>query len=472
MTMHKKYTQFKNKLLIIGFGCIGKGILPLILRHIDMKPEQITILSKDDNNAELAHTYGIEFITQNITRENFENILNQHLTAGDFLLNLSVDVSSAALMQFCQQVDALYLDTCTEPWAGGFVDTERSPSERSNYALREEILTLRSTTKNKSTALLTHGANPGLVSHFVKQALLNIAKDTKVSVQTPTSREAWAALAQQLNIKVIHVAERDTQITPLRKRRDEFVNTWSIDGFISEGSQPAELGWGTHERHWPIDGHHHDFGSQCAIYLARPGAATRVRSWAPNAGPFHAFLITHTETIAISDYFTIKQGDSLQYRPTVHFAYHPCSDAVLSLEEFASNNWEGQSQQRILFDEIVEGMDELGVLLMGHAKGAYWFGSQLSIEQTRALAPYNNATSLQVAVGALAGMVWVMDNPKCGILEPEEIDHEVILKVAAPYLGNMVGEYTDWTPLDGREKLFPETLDKTDPWQFLNMRIS
>merc|ERR1719460_1865533 len=54
------------------------------------------------------------------------------------------------------------------------------------------------------TALTTHGANPGMVSHFVKQALVNIAK-------------------------------RDTQVREKPKEVGEFVNTWSIDGFISEG---------------------------------------------------------------------------------------------------------------------------------------------------------------------------------------------------------------------------------------------
>jgi homospermidine synthase len=470
--MHKKYTIFKNKLLIIGFGSIGKAILPLIFRHIEIKPEQVTIITKDEDGMHIANEYGVKLISQSITQLNHEHILNQYLEANDFLLNLSVDVSSAALIKFCQHKEVLYLDTCIEPWAGGYVDNQRSPSQRSNYAMREAVLSLKTTLKNKTTSLVTHGANPGLVSHFVKQALINIAKDTGVMVQTPTIRQEWAALAQQLSIKVIHIAERDTQAAKQVKRSNEFVNTWSIDGFISEGSQPAELGWGSHERHWPNDGHHHDFGPRCAIYLNRPGAATRVRTWTPNAGPFHAFLITHTETISIADYFTLKQGDSVSYRPTVHFAYHPCDDAVLSLHEFAGNEWNQQSTQKILFDEIVEGMDELGVLLMGHANNAYWFGSQLSINQTRVLAPYNNATSLQVAIGALSGMIWVMENPERGIVEPDEIDYAFILNIAIPYLGDMVGKYTDWTPLKSREKLFPESLDHTDPWQFINMRVA
>ncbi len=49
-------------------------------------------------------------------------------------------------------------------------------------------------------------------------------------------------------MKVIHCSERDTQITDVPKQVDEFVNTWSIEGFREEGTTTAEMGWGTHEK--------------------------------------------------------------------------------------------------------------------------------------------------------------------------------------------------------------------------------
>ncbi|MBS0635293.1 MAG: homospermidine synthase [Verrucomicrobia bacterium] len=474
----QKHTTFKNKLLLVGFGAIGKGVLPLLLRHIDMPAENITILTKKNAGSELAKEYGVTFVVEEITKENHRELLPRYVQSGDCILNLSVDVSSAALVTYCQENAILYLDTCIEPWEGGYYDAELSSSDRSCYAMREQMLALKSLYPAKTaTALIAHGANPGLVSHFVKQALLNIARDTGSTTPVPKTRNEWATLAKELSIKVIHIAERDTQNTNLARSKDEFVNTWSIDGFVSEGCQPAELGWGSHEKHWPEDGCHHNFGSRCAIYLNRPGATTFVRTWTPLSGPFHGYLMTHTEAISISDYFTLKDGepkdgDKVRYRPTVHFAYHPCEDAVLSMDEFVGREWSQQSQQRILYDEIVEGTDELGVLLMGHKKGAYWFGSQLSIEEARKLAPLNNATSLQVAVGALAGLIWAMENPECGIVEPDEIDYAYVLKIASPYLGTVAGHYTNWTPLDNREKYFPEKLDRADPWQFINVRVN
>jgi homospermidine synthase len=244
-----------------------------------------------------------------------------------------------------------------------------------------------------------------------------------------------------------------------------------VDGFVGEGCQPAELGWGTHERNFPRDAKRHDFGSGAAIYLGQPGAATRVRTWTPKAGPIHGFLITHSEAISLADYYTVRQYGDVVYRPTAHYAYHPSDSAVLSVHELAGRNWQMQDRKRILMNDVTSGMDELGVLLAGHKKNAYWYGSQLTIEEARALAPYNNATSLQVTVSVLAGIIWAMENPDCGLKEPDELDHRRILAICRPYLGTVTGAYTDWSPLSDRERLFPEDLDMSDPWQFKNVRV-
>lgn len=466
-----KHAAFDGRLVMLGFGSIGQGVLPLILRHIDMPKDRIEILTSDDRGAAIAAQHGIAHTVLPLTRENYAAVLRERLSRGDFLLNLSVDVSSVALIALCREIGALYLDTCVEPWAGGYTDPSLTPSQRSNYALRESALALKS--GPGPTAVMTHGANPGLVSHFVKQALLDVARDTGHATEIPATREGWARLAHDLGVKVIHIAERDTQVSAhTAKRRGEFVNTWSIDGFTGEGCQPAELGWGTHETALPRDGHRHDFGCDAAIYLMRPGASTRVRSWTPLEGPMHSFLITHNESISIADYYTLRDGTgAVTYRPTAHYAYHPCDDAVLSVHEFAGRNWALQPEQRLMMEEITSGMDELGVLLMGHARGAYWYGSRLTIEQARALAPHNNATSLQVCVAVLAGMVFAIENPEAGVVEADELDHARALGICFPYLGEMAGVYSDWTPLQDRGALFPEEVDTACPWQFANFRV-
>jgi homospermidine synthase len=467
---HKEH-RFNGRLLIVGFGCIGQGVLPLLLHHIDMQPGQITLLSASDAGAEVARSHDVVLRVAPLTESNHVAILTPLLGPGDFLLNLSVDVSSAALIAFCQALGALYLDTCIEPWAGGYRDTSLPIHQRTNYALREQALALRAPGRCAPTAVLTHGANPGLVSHLLKQALLDLAQAEGMPAAPDTDAQTWARLAKALGVRVIHIAERDTQAGTQRKRPGEFVNTWSVDGFIGEGCQPAELGWGSHERHFPADGQRHASGSQAAIYLQRPGAGTRVRSWTPLAGPQLAFLITHGESISMADHLTLGDLACPDYRPTVLYAYHPCDDAVLSLHELAGRHWQPQPAQRILKDEIASGMDGLGVLLMGHAHGAYWYGSRLSIEQARALCPNNSATSLQVTAAVMAGVVWAMRHPMEGVVEPDDLPHTDILALCRPYLGDLVGVFTDWTPLAERSALFDETPDLDDPWQFGNFRV-
>jgi homospermidine synthase len=472
MKQNGKQTIFNGRLVMLGFGSIGQGILPLLPRVLGVKPGRVKIVKTSEDKTGIAAEFGAEVVATALNEGNYETVLEPLLGEGDFLLNLSVDVSSLALIRFCRKRGAFYLDTCNEPWPGRYDNPEMTLSQRSNYALREEALAFRLDKRSGPTAVLTQGANPGLISALTKQALMNMAAQTHVEVEQPTAYEEWAALAQRLEVKVIHIAERDTQVSMQRKQRDEFVNTWSVEGFVDEGLQPAELGWGSHEKHFPQDGGRHGFGSDAAIFLNRPGIGTRVRSWTPLEGPYHGFLVTHAESMSIADHLTLRENGKVIYRPTVHYAYHPCDDAVLSLHEVAGKNWKLQHNHRIVRDEIESGVDELGVLLMGNPKGVYWFGSRLSIEQARELAPHNNATSLQVVAGVLGGMVWALRNPDAGLVEPDDLDHEVVLEVATPYLGDVVGEWGDWTPLQDRSPLFAELKDESDPWQFLNFRVS
>ena len=452
--------------MIIGFGSIGKGSLPLILRHIRAPRQKMAVISPDDSCRQLAELEGVRFEKLALRPDNYRSVLSP-MIAGGFVVNLSVDVSSVALISLCRELETLYIDTCIEPWAGGYVDAGIPLAMRTNYALREEVRAIRG---DGPTAIVAHGANPGMVSHLFKRALVHLAADLGHTV-APTTREGWANLSMQLGVKGIHIAERDTQWADVPKQMDEFVNTWSIEGFLSEGLQPAELGWGTHEKHVPPEATFHETGCRAAIYLTRPGAGTRVRSWTPKAGPIQGYLITHNESISIADYLTVEKNGEAVYRPTVHYAYHPCEDTILSLHELQGRNMRRQSRVRLMNDEIVDGMDELGVLLYGHARNAFWYGSQLTIDEARAIAPYQNATGLQVTSAVVAGMIWAIENPRRGVLDADELDHDRILAIQNPYLGKLVGAYTDWTPLDNRGQLFPEDIDLDDPWQFKNVIV-
>lgn len=476
MNQHTIHATISGPIVMIGFGSIGRGTLPLIERHFNYDRSRFVVIDPSDEDRGLLDERGIRFIQQGVTRENYRDLLAPLLTAGGgqgFCVNLSVDTSSLAIMELCREIGALYIDTVVEPWIGFYFDKTKGPGDRANYALRETVLEARRKSPGGTTAISCCGANPGMVSWFVKQALLDLKRDLKMEGAEPSSRDEWAALAHRLGVKGIHIAERDTQRANTPKPADMFVNTWSVEGFVSEGLQPAELGWGTHEKWVPTNARTHETGCQAAIYLMQPGANTRVRTWTPTAEAHYGFLVTHNESISIADYFTVHGSDGKAvYRPTCHYAYHPCDDAVLSLHEMFGKEGERQPDWKILDEkEIVDGCDELGVLLYGHAKNAYWFGSRLSIEETRKLAPYQNATGMQVTSAVLSGMVWALENPEAGIVEADDLDFRRCLEVQRPYLGPVEGHYTDWTPLHNRPGLFPEDIDTSDPWQFRNVLV-
>ena len=287
------------------------------------------------------------------------------------------------------------------------------PEARSNYALRETVLEARRRSPGGITAVSCCGANPGMVSWFVKQALLDIARDLGVAAPSRQSREDWARLAMTLGVKGIHIAERDTQRArnpkPHERLRQHLVGRRLPVG--GDAARRARLGHPREldARQWP---------------RATPTAAAPrsiccspapIRGCGHGRRPRRRSTASSSPTTSRSRSPIISRcasGGEVVYRPTCHYAYHPCNDAVLSLHELFGRAGVVQDEHHILDEhEIVDGIDELGVLIYGHAKNAYWYGSQLSVEETRQLAPYQNATGLQVTSAVLAGMVWALENP-------------------------------------------------------------
>ena len=333
MSDHPIYERIEGHIVIIGLGSIGKGTLPLIQRHFDFDADKLSVIEPNAAAGAVLAEQGITHHQIALTTDNYRQVLRDMFPEGrGFCVNLSVDTASLDIMKVCREMGVLYIDTVVEPWAGYYFDTTDN-AERTNYALRQKVRDEKAANPGGTTAVSCCGANPGMVSWFVKEALMTLVNDLGREDAVPTDRDGWAKLMQSLGVKGVHIAERDTQARAKPKPRGTFVNTWSVEGFIAEGFQPAELGWGTHETWMPETAHTYDTGCQAGIWFERPGAITRVHTWCPTPGPQFGFLVTHNEAISISDYYTVGPADAPEYRPTCHYAYHPCYDAVLSLHE-------------------------------------------------------------------------------------------------------------------------------------------
>ena len=469
--------EFKGKILMVGYGGVANCTLPLLLKHLEIPLSRVTVLDRADKRAKVPA--GVRFVQERITEKNMHDVLKQHVSAGDLIVDLSVNIDTCDILAWCHTHGVLYLNTSVELWGVEELSQEDC-TEHTLYWRQMKILNMiESWGANRgATAVLDHGANPGLVSHFAKQGLVEIAQEIiRRNPQAPRSKtleklladEDFPQLAWQTGTKVLHISERDTQVLSRPKQPDEFVNTWSVEGLIEEGLAPAELGWGTHERTLPHNAQQHAEGPQNQICLNQMGVDTWVRSWVPQ-GEIMGMVIRHGEAFTLSHHLTVQKDGKTLYRPTVHYVYCPADCALNSLHELKMRQYHAQQIHRIATDEIISGGDELGVLLMGHDLTSWWIGSSLDIHTARTLAPGQNATVLQVASSILGAVLWMIANPSRGVNAPDDLPYKEILRTATPYLGNVISTQTDWSPRKDRRPAYlrygKPVCSEADEWQF------
>lgn len=480
---------FSNRILFVGFGFVARCTLPILVKHINVKSSQITIMEFEPDHAALKPwiEQGMHLVQKKITPENLRTLLAEHLSAGDLLVDLAWNIDCCEIVQWCHDHGVLYINTSVELWDPYAGAGNKHPTERTLYWRHMNLRRMVAGWKEPGpTAVLEHGANPGLISHFTKQGLLDIADRALAErkfagaqaekVAHHAKAQAFNHLARELGVKVIHCSERDTQITDRPKEVDEFVNTWSVEGFREEGTTTAEMGWGTHEKELPALAFEHASGPKSQICLARMGINTFVASWVPPNHHILGMVVRHGESFTITEKLTVWEDGKAVYRPTMHYAYCPCDSAIASFHELRGRDYQLQSRVRIMTDEITSGADILGAFIMGHPYQSWWCGSDLSIEESRRLVPHQNATTMQVAISVVAACLWMLDNPRQGLCVPDDLPHGYILDISKPYLGEFVSVASDWNPLKHYTNAFDTfnrpQLDPTDVWQFKNFLIT
>lgn len=474
---------------MVGFGAVARCTLPILVKHIGIDPKNVTIIDFEPNEAALKPWIerGMTFVNGRVTPENLGSLLGQYVSRGGLLIDLAWNIDACEIVQWCHDNGVLYVNTSVELWDPYAGAENKHPTERTLYWRHMKLRRMISTWSDPGpTAVIEHGANPGLISHFTKQALLDIAGkalDDKKFDEPQAEKIAHHAkalefnhLAHELGVKVIHCSERDTQITNQPKQVNEFVNTWSVEGFREEGTTTAELGWGTHEKELPQFAYEHSDGPRSQICLARMGINTYVATWVPPDHNIIGMIVRHGEAFTITEKLTVWQDGKAIYRPTAHYAYCPCDCAIVSLYELRGRDYELQPKIRIMTDEIISGADALGALVMGHPYNSWWCGTDLDIEESRRLVPHQNATTMQVAISVVAACMWMIENPHSGLRAPDDLPHDYVLGISKPYLGKFVSVNSDWTPLKHYVNAFTgfnkPQLDLADPWQFKNFLIT
>lgn len=478
-----KGVEHGGRILITGFGAVSQALLPMLLEHVDVPPQNVTVIDFAQRKAHLAEWIGngLKFVRERVTPANLARLLSSHVSAGGLIVDLTWSIDFFEILEWAHRHDVLYVNASLESWDPSAEMQAKSTIEKGLYGRYAQLVELAAARRDGATAVVDHGLNPGLISHFVKRGLLDIASAVIRESDTPRSErqelerlatdERFAELSRALGVKVIHCSESDTQRSSTPKSIDEFVNTWSAEGMWEEAIAPCEMGWGTHEKWLPPYAIQPKTGPRNQIVLPQMGMNTWIRSYVPGR-EIVGMAVTHGETFTISHALTVRKQGRVVYRPTVSYAYLPSNDALLSLHELRCRLYEPHSRSRILTTEIVDGEDAVGALIMGHRYRSWWTGSVLSIEAAREKVPHSNATAVQVASGVLAGILFALRNPRRGLCLPEDLPHESTLRHARPYLGRFVSKPLDWSPLDrfrlhyfDRPDVNP---DWTDPWQFRN----
>jgi homospermidine synthase len=469
---------FNKKILLLGYGAVGRCTLPLIFRHLDVPFSKVTVVDNEDRRADLKDwtLKGVKFIQKKISNRNLEKFLSSLVLKGDLIISVAWNIDTVDLVRWCFRNQVLCVNSSFEEWF---------PNARVNdfiektfyfkkFRANQKIYKWKS---DRTTAVLEHGANPGLVSHFVKRGLLDITdkllkdnllpKEKFAKIDSLISAGNFAGLSLELDIKAIHCSEKDSQQQTFPKARDEFVGTWSIESFVEEAVSAAEIGWGTHEKELPKKIIKPRMGLKNQVVIRQFGLNTFVRSWVPHE-EIIGMIIKHEETYTISASLTLKKNNKIIYRPTVVYAYLPCPDTMASLDDFRLNKYKLHKKKRVMFDEIIHGSDTMGALLMGHKYNSWWTGSILTIDETRRLVPNQNATTLQVAIGVISGAVWAIENPNKGAFYPDDLPYEYILNIAKPYLGEFISIQSDWRPgYSGNYNGNPDEI-----WSFKNFLLN
>ena len=137
---YPNHGRIDGPIVIIGFGSIGQGTLPLIERHFTYDPHDIHVIEPSDEHATFLEQRGVHHIHVGAHAGELPRGADAALRGrAGFCVNLSVDTSSLEILRLCRELGVLYIDTVVEPWAGFYFDLSHAPADRTNYALREAV---------------------------------------------------------------------------------------------------------------------------------------------------------------------------------------------------------------------------------------------------------------------------------------------------------------------------------------------
>lgn len=477
--------EFKNKIVQLGFGAVGKSFFEKVSEEIKFEKENYFVISQN----KLEYTFFLElggkignFITANINKENFSKIFSEHLNEGDFLIDFTDGVGTRDFVEWCANNNVMYLNTgetdWNDNWYNIFEENLKKNQLRNNLKRKNNV--------NKYPIVLQHGNNPGLVSHFVKIGLEYIVKKqfkNNRPLNKMIEERRFNELAKELDLKEIHVNDIDYQDVKDKFDITKLYSSWSIDSFFFEMLSESTANIGTNEII--------DYEDKCKKIDFENGflefkdmAIDKIGKTYYPRGRFNGFLVPHEETITIAKALEVKDKEKVIYRPTVIFLYSPCNFAIkylrcakikdslyLDNNNIDSNIIRGykypQNAEIIYKEQIKKGTEYVGVLLLGSKFKPVWVGNRIKtnfLYKDKRTSFWQTPTITPVAMSALAASCWMIKNKdRGGIYFPDDIEeYKEIINFAEKYISKTIYKTFDKKKIEKKLEIDLNSLQLKD----------
>lgn len=467
--MDSKTNKTNTLILVWGFGPVGTAICELLLKTkhklknfrlvvFEPKKSRLSVLQHFQNEFpnlfEFQNVF-VDYRDGNYMLQQMTPIFEKYKASKIFIVDATSGTNTMDILKHVSiwsqtRMNLHYINTSFEVDETVSLNFEKQTMESliESITVGQHRIALKQI-HPKTTFVVESGMNPGLISHFAKMGVLRLRSMMLKGIK---QRMTFPEMAQKLGVLSLLCTEIDTQVPKLKKQRGEFVNTWSVEGFISEGDEVVQIGN-------PINKLE---PSDCTIKLfkgsqspglelefqnikifKKSGFKTQVHSRVPT-GKIYGYVIPHGEGDTLSHFFTLRSKNIPVYRPLVHYVYQPCESAIESISE----HLQGVKQKnRILFGpDIQSGKDEVGVYIETGHHGSWWYGTRLNLTQTKQMGfTESGPTAVQVAASLYSTILWILEprNHNKGILFPEALDSDFILKNASPYLGDILFQQLD-----------------------------
>ena len=105
--------HFPKKILFVGFGFVARCTLPILLKHVKVRPQDITILEFEPYEEALRPWIenGVNLVRAKVESDNLGELLGRHVSAGDILIDLAWNIDCCEILQWCHDHGVLYLNT-------------------------------------------------------------------------------------------------------------------------------------------------------------------------------------------------------------------------------------------------------------------------------------------------------------------------------------------------------------------------